>query len=87
MWTIITVLGLACLTNLWIHSEPTNKLRYWLYNKVKDKDSLWHWRLINCALCTGFYVGLLFTWNLYLAAIVSVCAELICKKLTEGKLW
>jgi hypothetical protein len=86
MWLIITILGLASLTNLWLHSEPTNKFKEILYKKVENKDSLWHWRLINCALCSGFWLGLIITWNLYLAAIIAVCAELICKKLTEGRL-
>ena len=86
MWTLITILGLASLTNLWIHSEPTNFFKEWLYKGVNNRDSLWHWRLINCALCTGFWLGLLITWNILLAALVSVSAELICKKLTEGRL-
>lgn len=92
MWiTIITILGLASITNLWINSEPTTKLRYWLYNKIwgkcRDWSTTWHWKLINCALCSGFWIGLLVTWDIYLAAIISVCAEFICKKLTGGKLW
>ena len=87
MLEIITILGLASITNLWIHSEPTNKFKNWLYKSIENKDSLWHWRLISCALCTGFWLGLIVTWNLYLAAIVSVSAELICKNLTQGKLW
>lgn len=82
---LIEIIGAAALTNLWIHSEPTNILRHQVY-KHKDKDNLWHWRLINCALCTGFWLGLLLTFNLYQAAIISVVAELISKKLTEGGL-
>lgn len=84
MWYVITILGLASLTNLWLHSEPTNKLKHFLYKEVKDKDNLWHWRLINCALCLGFWVGFLFTWDILLAALVSVSAEFICRKLVGG---
>lgn len=81
---MLEIIALACLVNLWIHSEPTNFFRYWIYKSVKDKDALWHWRLINCALCTGFWFGLLVTLNIYSAALVAVAAEFICKKLTVG---
>jgi hypothetical protein len=83
IWYLLTIFGLASITNLWLHSEPTNKIKHWLYKSVDKKEELWHWRLINCALCTGFWLGLIVTWNLYLAAIIAVVAELICKKLTN----
>jgi hypothetical protein len=83
---LIEIFALAAITNLWIHSEPTNILRYWLYKNKTDKDRLWHWRLINCAMCSGFWLGLVVTLNIYTAALVAVVAELICKKLTEGRL-
>lgn len=83
---LITILAIASLTNLWLHSEPTNRIKYWIYKDIKNKEELWHWKLINCAMCSGFWLGLLLTWNIYLAAIISVAAEFMCKKLTEGKL-
>lgn len=89
MWNdAITILGLASLTNLFIHSEPTTWLRFWIYNKIwkKDYDSKWHFRLLNCALCSGFWIGLI-TGNLLYAGIISICAELISQKLINGKLW
>jgi hypothetical protein len=86
MSVVITILGLASITNLWIHSEPSNHFRMWLYKDIKNKDHKWHWRLINCSLCVGFWIGLIFTLDILLAALVSVSAEFICKKLTEGTL-
>lgn len=83
---MLEIIALAAITNLWVLSEPTNNLRMWLYNDVKDKEQKWHFRMLNCALCSGFWIGLLFTYNLYSAAIVSICAEFIYKKLTEGGL-
>jgi hypothetical protein len=83
---LIEIIAVAAITNLWVHSEPSNKFRYWLYKDQKDKDGLWHWRLINCAMCSGFWLGLIVTLSLYQAAIISIVAELICKKLTEGGL-
>jgi len=83
---LITILGSAAITVLWIQSEPTNYLKHFIYKKVKDKDILWHWRLINCALCSGFWIGLVITQNIFLAAIISISSELINKKLTEGGL-
>ena len=82
MWYVITILGLASITNLWIHSEPTIRLRMFLF---KDYEGVWR-RLLECAMCSGFWLGLAVTWNVYLAAIISIVAELICRKLSGGNL-
>jgi len=87
MWHLITIFGLASMTVLWVTSHPTNVLRNKIYKgvyKCKDFTNLWHWRLINCCLCTGFWLGLIGTWDIYLAAIISVVAEFIYKKLNSG---
>lgn len=76
--TIITVLGLSCLTNLWVHSGPMIYLRMKLFG-AKDR---WWINLMECAMCSGFWIGLILTFgNLYLACIISILAELISKKL------
>lgn len=89
MQTLITILGLASITNLWINSHPTQVLRHKIYKslyKEGDYTYKWHWMLIECALCTGFWVGLIGTQSILLAGIISITSEFICQKLSSGKL-
>jgi hypothetical protein len=77
---ILQILGLSCLGVLWINSEPTIRLRL-LYKK----DDLFS-RLINCCMCSTFWIALLCSQNLYIAAVCSILAEFICRKLNSGSL-
>lgn len=89
MKTIITILGLSALTNLWVQSYPTSVLRHKVYKslyKEKDYTNKWHWMLIECTLCLGFWVGLIGTQDILLASIISITSEFICQKLSSGKL-
>jgi hypothetical protein len=84
---MLEIIGLACIGALWINAEPTIRLR----SLYKKED--WFFRLINCCLCSTFWIALLYKlicfqqFDLFVAASASVLGELICKKLTEGKLW
>jgi len=79
MWYLMTILGGACITNLWVHSEPGQ----WLRSKLRDSVIK---RLLDCALCSGFWIGLIITFNPLTASVISVAAELISKKLTTGSI-
>lgn len=84
---ILEIIGFAAVTVLWICSEPTNRLRDYLFRKDN-----WVNRLINCAMCSGFHIYLWpmllmnGTVNILYAAIVSVMAEFIVRKLNTGSL-
>lgn len=78
MW--FEIIGLASVGVLWINAEPTTRLRS-LYKKEN-----WFYRLINCCLCSTFWLALIVTGNIYSAACSSVLAELICRKLNSGNL-
>lgn len=78
MW--FEIIGLASVGVLWINAEPTIRLRS-LYKKQN-----WFYRLINCCLCSTFWISLIYTQNLYIAASSSVLAELICRKLNSGNI-
>ena len=81
---MLEIIGIACIGVLWINAEPTIRLRM-LY-----KAENWFSRLINCCLCSTFWIAilykLLFYWqfDLFFAATASVIAELLCKKLLGG---
>lgn len=81
------IIGFAAITVLWICSEPTIRLRDFLFRKDN-----WFNRLINCAMCSGFHIYLWpmllmnGTVNILYAAIVSVMAEFIVRKLNTGNI-
>jgi len=80
------ILGAACIAVLFVNSEPTIRLREWAYKKVyKCRDyNVWHYRLLCCAMCSGLYIGFVLTTSIISAAIISILAELISKKLNNG---
>jgi hypothetical protein len=83
---LVEIIALAALTNLFVLAEPVNHLKSFIYKLLKKEESGFIYRLINCCLCSGFWIGLAATQSLYSAAIISIAAEFIYKKLTEGGL-
>ena len=85
---ILEIIALACISVLFVVAEPLIRFKYFIYDKIfkKDYQNKWHWKLINCALCSGFWLGLIFTYNIYFAAIISILSELIYKKITSARL-
>jgi len=83
---MIEILGLACVGVLYINSEPTTRLR----SLYKKND--WFMRLINCCLCSSFWISIIYHLIVYdspyilASSIVSVLAELISQKLNSGSL-
>lgn len=83
---MIEILGLACVGVLYINSEPTTRLR----GLYKRND--WFMRLINCAMCSSFWISIVYHLVVYssphilASSIVSVLAELISQKLNSGSL-
>ena len=82
MELLISILGAACITNLWINSEPTMKLREWIF---KDKNNMLR-RLLDCAMCSGAWIGLGITQNVLHAAIIAIVAEVISRQLNSGRI-
>lgn len=84
MEQILLIIGLACLTHLWIVSEPTIVLREALGIGTADYGKRGKYvqaiiRLITCHQCLGFWFGFAVLQNLWLAAIVAVLASIISK--------
>jgi hypothetical protein len=81
---MILIIKIAAITMLFVVSEPMILLKrfigfkdedYMKYGKVKAFIS----RLINCCLCSGFWLGLILTGSMYDAALISIISELIYK--------
>ncbi len=86
---LIKIFGLAALSFLFVTSTPTIMIRIWLFNKIyggKYYEGNLIWKLVTCTLCSGFWIGLIFTQDILIASIVSVISEMICRKLSSGSL-
>ncbi len=78
---IINFIGILCLTWLFTTgSKPIEFAKKFLQiaedSDPKDITRKVIAKLINCDLCSGFWIGLIFYQNLLLACIVSITAEL-----------
>lgn len=79
---IIYFLGLLCTVKLFTSAaEPIEMIKQ-LFNIHSEAVFInpiqWFiMKLVNCNLCTGWWFGLIFYKSFLLAAIVSVCAELM----------
>jgi hypothetical protein len=81
MELIFKIIGLASLTVLFVASEPMIKFKHFLLKGIKDYQDKWFWRLINCGLCSGFWIGLIFTGDILTAATISVLSEVLYQKI------
>ena len=83
LWTII---GLASVGVLYICSEPTIRLRNFILGKHQGIFR----RLLECAMCSSFWIAFLYKmiWfqqlDIFTAASAAVLAELIVQKLNNG---
>lgn len=87
---VLKLMGLCCITILFVESEPMVLLKRFIgfkeefyeeYNKVKQ----FIFRLISCVMCSGFWIGLAFTQDVFLASIISIVSELINDRIKNGK--
>lgn len=81
---MILLIKIAAISFLFVASEPMILIKrlfgfkeeqYDTYGKAKS----FIYRMITCALCSGFWIGLIITHTVYDAAMVSVMAEIILK--------
>ena len=81
----IAIIGLACLSVLFVEAEPIVLIKRWLGLKEEEFDSWgpkkrYIYKMLSCALCSGFWIGLL-SGSLPKAAIVAALAEIVAKKI------
>ena len=86
---LLKLIGLSCIAVLFVVAEPLILLKRRLGLKEEDYE-LWGekkrfiFRLLDCVLCSGFWIGLIFTLNILQAATVAVVAEIIFKQLNKS---
>jgi len=85
---LLLILGIASMSVLFVVAEPLIISKHMVFKMIwgkKDYTNSFIWKLINCCLCSGFYIGLIFTQDIYQASIISILSELIYKKINEFK--
>jgi hypothetical protein len=85
---IMTIVILACGGVLLQCAEPIILIKRALGFKEEEydnysKEKRFFHRLIYCAMCLTFWVGLALTWNLGISIVGSVLAAYIYKKINE----
>jgi hypothetical protein len=80
------ILALSAITVLAVESKPTNWIYYNLFKKLNIRLSLQLMEFLRCPLCLGFWIGLIFTFSIPQAAIVSVLAQFIQNQIMSGRL-
>jgi hypothetical protein len=85
---ILTIIGISCLSVLFQASEPMILLKRYVGLKEEEYHTYSKWRkiihrMIYCCLCSGFWIGLILTWNILTASIISILGEVIYKKIKE----
>lgn len=78
---IFNIIGLSAVSVLFVAAEPLIILKHKVFTKIKNYQDKWFWRLINCALCSGFWIGLFSTNDILEAATIAVLAEVVYQKI------
>ena len=81
---ILEILGIICMGILFVDSEPLVKLKRLIGFKEEQyfnwgEPKKFIYRLLTCVMCSTFWIGLIITGNIYIAAITSVSADIINK--------
>lgn len=78
----------ACVGVLSIEAEPMIMIKRWIGFKEERYDDMgkiqrFFHRMVTCAMCLTFWIALIFSLNIETAAISSVLAALIHKKILQ----
>ena len=81
---MILIIKIAALSFLFVTAEPMILFKRFIGFKEEQymqfsKTKAFIHRLINCCLCSGFWIGLIITHTVYDAALIAVLSELIFK--------
>lgn len=82
------IIFLACAGVLLQCAEPIIHIKRWFGFKEEEYDTysktkrFFH-RLLYCAMCLTFWVGIAFTWDIGVSVIGSVLSAWIYKKINE----
>lgn len=86
--SLITFISLLCLVYLFVKgAEPIqylkSKLNIACDSQYQHPIQWFILKLVNCALCSGFWIGLIFYQTILLACLVSVGSELLYRTMNK----
>jgi hypothetical protein len=78
------IIGVACLSILFITAEPVTIVKRYLKFKEEEyfemsKTRQFFHRLIYCPSCVGFWFGLFTSQDILVASIISITSDLLYK--------
>lgn len=84
----INFIGLIILVWLFVDGAAPVRFIKEQLNIHNDTKSTNTWilllsKLINCAMCSGFWIGLVYYWSFEMAAIVSLTSELFYRFISK----
>lgn len=84
MQTIIQFIGLCCFVYLLVEASPIQAIKAKIGFTPNSKYSAVSYlaSMADCCLCLGFWVGLVFYMDVLTASIVSICSEILYRKLS-----
>jgi hypothetical protein len=81
---MIQFVGTICL--VWLFAEGASVIKFFkeLFNISNDSEPKNRilqvlQKLVNCSMCSGFWIGLAIYQNFFMACIISVTSEAFCK--------
>lgn len=80
---IFEIISSASITYLFVNAEPIIRLKNMVGITMDSNNMLVRGiaKLMSCCLCSGFWIGLIITGDIYMAAIISLTAEIIDKRI------
>lgn len=90
MWcdTIYNIIWMSCLSVLFVVAEPIIMMKRNLGFREEDICGVqpvrdFFTKLLYCAMCSGFWIGLILSFDPQKAVIVSILSELIYRKIMK----
>lgn len=85
---LITFLSLCCFVFLFaVGAEPIQDIKTkFSVGPLDEYMSPIQWfitKMLNCSLCSGFWIGLIFYQSILLACLVSVTSEILTRIITK----
>lgn len=89
---IIKFISVLALTWLFVEGAASVKFFKDLANIGPDSNPSKTWlmvakALVNCGMCSGFWIGLIVYHDIYMASLTSVCADLFGRFINKLNSW
>lgn len=82
-WNLIwQIIWISSMTILAVEAKPIQIIKSWIWKKRTGLI----FEMLECSMCLGFWLGLIFTQDFQQAVVISIFAEFIHSKLKGGSI-